>query len=548
MADVSRAADQLKNLFRSMPPAKRWTAAVVGAVTLALMIGLILWSQRPAYQVLFAGLSTEDAGKIVEKLKGSKVPFQLESGGATILVPAERVYETRLQVAGEGLLQGGTVGFEIFDTPKLGMTDFVQKLNYQRAIQGELSRTIQSMSSVEKARVHIVIQKKSVFAEQDEPPSASVVLKLRPGKGLADGQVTAIAQLVSSSVPGLTADRVSVIDSAGALLSKARGSTDDASSAASVSLQRSIEVSLEERARNILEKTVGMGRVVVRVAADVEQKKVESTEEKYDPDSVVVRSEQRSQEQSTGSSGKPQGIPGTPSNVPDAEGAPAANRLAMAVAGIASSGASTNSSRNNETINYEVSRTTSKVSLPVVEIKRMTVAVLVDGSYKASKDAKGQESSTYIARTAEELANFEKLVKNAVGFSQTRGDAFEIVSSPFQNEEGIGASNAPAKMLPVLPASWLTVAKYVASVLLLLVLVLFVARPLIAWITTPAPALAPGDYYPASLTSGKEGGREIGAGAARVALSPGAQEDLQSLARQEPQRAAQAIKLWLVQE
>ena len=541
MADVSKATDQMKNLFRAMPPAKRWTAAVVGALTLAMMIGLIVWSQRPAYQVLFAGLSTEDAGKIVEKLKSSKVPFLLENGGATILVSAERVYETRLQIAGEGLLQGGTVGFEIFDTQKLGMTDFVQKLNYQRAIQGELSRTIQSMSSVEKARVHIVIPKKSVFAEQDESPSASVVLKLRPGKALANGQVAAIAQLVSSSVPGLAADRVSVIDSAGALLSKGRGSSDDASSAASVSLQRSIEISLEERARNILEKTVGAGRAVVRVSADVEQRKVESTEEKYDPDSAVVRSEQRAQETSTGSSGGPQGIPGTPSNVPNAKGAAASTA-------VVSPGASTNSSRNNETINYEVSRTTSKVSLPVVEIKRMTVAVLVDGAHKVSKDAKGQETSTYVARTAEDLANYEKLVKNAVGFNQARGDAFEIVSAPFETEEGTGLSGASSKMLPVLPPSWVMVAKYVASVLLLLILVLFVLRPLIAWVTAPSPASAPDEYYPMPLPSGREGARELGAGAARAALSAGAQDDLQSLARQEPQRAAQAIKLWLVQE
>lgn len=543
MADVSKASDQLRNLYHAMPPAKRWTAAVVGAVTLAMMIGLIAWSQRPAYQVLFAGLSTEDAGKIVEKLKGSKVPFRLENGGASILVPAENVYETRLQIAGEGLLQGGTVGFEIFDTQKLGMTDFVQKLNYQRAIQGELSRTIQSMASVEKARVHIVIPKKSVFTEQDESPSASVVLKLRPGKGLADGQVAAIAQLVSSSVPSLTADRVSIIDSAGALLSKARGSTDSDASAASVSLQRSIELSLEERARNILEKTVGAGRAVVRVSADVEQKKVESMEEKYDPDSVVIRSEQRAQEKSTGTSGSPQGIPGTPSNVPNAQGVAASTATA-------SSGASTNSSRNNETINYEVSRTTSKISLPVVEIKRMTVAVLVDGAHKVSKDAKGEESSTYVARTTEDLANYEKLVKNAVGFNQARGDAFEIVSAPFLADEGTGATSAQTKMLPVLPASWVMVAKYIASVMLLLILVLLVLRPLIAWITSPtsAPASTSDEYFPMPLTS-PEGGKEIGAGtAARGALSQGSQVDLQSLARQEPHRAAQAIKLWLVQE
>ncbi|MBI5419485.1 MAG: flagellar M-ring protein FliF [Deltaproteobacteria bacterium] len=537
MADIARTADQIKNVFAGMPPAKRWTAIVVGGGTLALMIALIVWSQRPVYQVLFSGLSSEDAGKIVEKLKSTKVPFKLDNGGATILVPGDRVYETRLQMAGEGMLQGGTVGFEIFDTPKIGMTDFVQKLNYQRAIQGELSRTIQGLASVEKARVHIVIPKRSVFSEQEESPSASVVLKLKPGRRLADGQVVAISQLVSSAVPGLGPEHVSVIDAAGALLSKPRAGADEGSSLAAFGLQRSLESSLEERGRNILEKTVGAGRVVVRVAAAVEQKKVESTEEKYDPDSVVVRSEQRTQEKSSGSAGGPQGIPGTPSNVPNPQGATAST----AASGPASS---TSASRNNETINYEVSRIVSKVSLPVVDIKRLTVAVLVDGSYKAAKGEKGVETSTYVPRTAEELANYEKLVRNAVGINALRGDTIEIVSAPFQTEEPAAAATA-SKSLPAVPPAYLTVAKYLASVLLLLVLALFVIRPLIQWISTPSPA--PMELYPLTLSTGKEAHGELLPGAVRAgALGPG-KEDITAIAKQEPQRAAQAIKLWLVQ-
>jgi flagellar M-ring protein FliF len=545
MADVTQAAAQVKNVFSSMPPAKRWTALGVGAATLVAMIALILWSQKPDYQVLFSGLSSEDAGKIVEKLKGSKVPYRLDAGGATILVPGEKVYETRLQMAGDGMLQGGAIGFEIFDTPKLGMTDFVQKLNYQRAIQGELSRTIQSLASVEKARVHIVIAKKSIFSEQEENPTASVVLKLRPGRTLTENQVTAIAQLVSSSVPGLGAERVSVIDSAGTLLSKVKPAGDNGGSAEAMGFQRGIETSLEERARAILEKTVGAGRVVVRVATEIEQKQVESTEEKYDPDMVVVRSEQRSAEKNSGSAGgaAPAGIPGTQSNVPDAKGQPAAAAFSAA------SGASNSSSRSNETINYEVSRTVSKSSAPVVAVKRLTVAVLVDGSYKVVKDAKGVESATYVPRTAEELASYERLVKNAVGFSQERGDLFEIVAAPFQTDENLPAA-AQAKSLPAIPTSYISVSKYFSSVLLALVLVLLVVRPLIKWISTQAPAPVPGgDMYAYALPGTPGGGApegELAAGARPPALGA-AKDDIAALAQREPQRAAQAVKMWLVQ-
>ncbi|HEY3490017.1 MAG TPA: flagellar basal-body MS-ring/collar protein FliF [Candidatus Deferrimicrobiaceae bacterium] len=543
MADVNQAALQVKNVFASMPPAKRWTALGVGGATLVAMIALILWSQKPDFQVLFSGLSSEDAGKIVEKLKGSKVPYKLDAGGATILVPGERVYETRLQMAGEGMLQGGAIGFEIFDTPKLGMTDFVQKLNYQRAIQGELSRTIQSLASVEKARVHIVIAKKSIFSEQEENPSASVVLKLRSGRTLTENQVTAIAQLVSSSVPGLGTERVSVIDSAGTLLSKIRPTGDSAGSTEAMGVQRGLESSLEDRARAILEKTVGAGRVVVQVASDIEQKKVESTEEKYDPDSVVVRSEQRSAEKNSGSAGSSGGIPGTPSNVPNSQGQPSATATSSG------GGASNSSSRSNETINYEVSRTVSKSSAPILAVKRLTIAVLVDGNYKSVKDAKGVETATYVPRTAEELASYERLVKNAVGFNQDRGDTFEIVTAPFQTEDNLPAS-VQAKSLPAIPTSYVSVAKYLASVLLLLVLVLLVVRPLIQWISTPAPLAPPtGDMYAYAVPGAPAGASaegELPAGGRPPALSSG-KDDIAALAQREPQRAAQAVKMWLVQ-
>lgn len=542
MADAS----QMKNAFSQIPPGKRFAALAIGAVTLGLMIALIAWSQKPTFQVLFSGLTNEDAGKIVEKLRTSKVPYKLDSGGSTILVPAEKVYDTRLAIAGEGLLSGGTVGFEIFDTPKLGMTDFVQTLNYQRAIQGELSRTIQAMAGVEKARVHIVIPKRSVFSEREELPSASVVVSLKSGRGLPEGQVAAISQLISGSVPGLSPDRVSVIDNKGLLLSKAKtGSGEDGGTAEAVTAQRSIESDLSERARAILEKTVGQGRVVVRISANVEQKRMESTEEKYDPDTVVVRSEQRVQERATGASSTPSGVPGTPSNTPSGSGAPA---TAAAVGG---AGTPSNSQKTNETINYEISRTISKTSSPITTIKRITVAVLVDGSYKTVKDDKGEETSTYVARTTEELAGYDRLVKNAVGFDTTRGDSVEIVSAPFQISDAPIATAEKAPMaLPTLPPTYVPIAQYIAAIILVLMLILFVVRPLMSSIFAPAqmPVTASGEYVStASLVADRASAGEIAGAGSRPALPPSLQEDVSSLAQREPQRAAQAIKLWLVQ-
>lgn len=538
MADIAGTVRQIRNTFRGMPPARRWSALAVGVGTLGLMVGLVLWSQRPVYQVLFSGLAAEDAGKIVGKLDSYRVPRRIEQGGSTILVPAERVHEIRLKLAGEGALQGGTVGFEIFDSPKLGMTDFVQQLNYQRAIQGELARTIQSLASVEKARVHIVIPKRSIFSERDESPSASAVLKLRPGQTLSEGQVQAVAQLISSSVPGLTPAQVSVIDTRGTLLSKAGSDGEERLPIASYNLQRSIETSLEERARNILEKTVGPGHAVVRVAATVEQKRVESTEERYDPDAVAVRSEQRSQESSTGTSGTPQGIPGTPSNVPGPGGSPAA-------APTAASASANNSSRSNETINYEITRIVSKVSTPVVEIKRLSVAVLVDGTTKTEAAEAGKSRPVFVPRSQQEIRNFEKLVKNAIGFNAERGDTVEIVSAPFPaGEEELSA--APSRWnLPPIPSSYLTVVKYLSSVLLLLLLALLVVRPLIGWLSTPVPV--PEESYLLPISPERESAAGLSPGGRAGAIGTG-KSDIAAIAKQEPQRAAQAIKLWLVQE
>lgn len=535
----SGTADQIRAVFRGMPPAKRWTTLGVGAVTLVATIALVVWSQRPVYQVLFSGLAPEDAGKIVDNLKQHKVPYKIAAGGGTVLVPAERVYETRIEMAGDGMLQGGGVGFEIFDTPKLGMTDFVQKLNYQRAIQGELSRTIQSLDSVEKARVHTVMPKHSVFSEREELPSASVVLKLKPGRVLTNRQVTGIVQLVSSAVPGLSPERVNVLDSAGVLLSKNRGSSDEASSLAAVGLQHTIESSLEDRARKILEKTVGVGRVVVRVSADVNHRNTETTEEKYDPDSTVVRSEQHSEEKSSGSAATPRGIPGTPSNVPTPAGTPAAGSQT-------SSSSSSTAVRNNDTINYEISRIVSKASAPVVEIRRLTVAVLVDGTYANAKGAAGAPP-VFAPRTTQELADYEKLVKNAVGFDAKRGDSFDIVCAPFVTEDAASAAFPKTTgSLPTIPPSYLTAAKSLSSVLIMLVVALFIVRPLIRGLT--AAASAPEEPYPALLPAADRPAGELPRGAHRTQALGTGKEEIASAAKQEPARAAQAIKLWLVQE
>ena len=283
--------------IKSWPLKRKLSLVFVFLLSIALMAGIMVWSQQVDYQVLYSTITQEDAGQVIAKLKEMKIPYKVE--GNVIYVPSARVYELRLELAAQGIPQGGGVGYEIFDKTQIGVTEFVQRLNYVRAIQGELTRTIRQLSEVDQARVHIAIPEKTIFTEKEERPTASVVLKLKAGRVLNQGQVGGIVHLVSSSVEGMQPGNVTVIDNMGNLLSKA-GEGEIIADAKHLEYQKSVDKEYENRLQSMLEGIIGRGKAIVRVATKIDFSQVEKTEEKFDPDTIAVRSEQRSQEKSTG--------------------------------------------------------------------------------------------------------------------------------------------------------------------------------------------------------------------------------------------------------
>jgi flagellar M-ring protein FliF len=450
--------------FMALSPGKRMLIAGIAFLSAAAFAVLIFVANRTDYRPLFTNLTAEDAGEIVKKLKDSKTPYQITSDGKGVLVPADKVYELRLTLASEGIPQGGGVGFEIFDRKNFGMTEFVQKLNYQRALQGELSRTIAQLAGVEQARVHLVIPEKSLFKDNEKPATASIVLKMKSSKALRESEVQGVVHLVAASIEGMDPEHVTVLDSRGKILSKG-GSSDPASrmTAGMQETQRGYEKNVEERIQSLLDRIVGGGKSVVRVTAGFDFKQVERVEEKFDPETIAVRSEQRSEEKGASTS-TAAGVPGVQTNL---------GRTPPL--GGATTGGGT---KTDETLNYEVSHSTAKIIEPVGALTKISVAVLVDGKYEAPAAAKeGQTAKAkYIARSPEELLKLETLVKSAVGFNTERGDQLSVQNIPFQDTDEAGSTEK---------ATWwtnpffLSLAKNLMIGIGFLTLILFVIRPLL---------------------------------------------------------------------
>src|ERR1044071_336347 len=433
---------------------QRMIILVALAGSIAGLIAITLWTQQPDMQVLFTNLNPEDAAGIVDKLKETKVPYETTGGGTTVLVPSAQVHELRLQLATQGLPHGGGVGFEIFDRSSIGMSDFVQKLNYRRALQGELARTIAQMPEIDRARVHLATPERRLFSNDENRARASVVVSLRNGQTLAKTQVNGIVHLVSSSVEGLQVRDVTIVDGHGRLLSSAAGSDDAAGLTGSqLEYQRTLEKDIETRIQTMLERIVGVNKAVVRVSSILDFRKIETTEERYDPNSQVVRSEQRGQEKANGTNGVSGGVPGVQSNVPPGTDQEPAQT------------SSNNSQTKNETVNYEISRTVSKIVEPVGVIKQLSVAVLVDGIYEAAKTADAQSTDApavarkYTPRSEEDLKRIEDIVKKAMGFSAERQDQVQVVNVQF-GAEPEEAQGATTEAVAEGPKPWLPYLRY----------------------------------------------------------------------------------------
>jgi flagellar M-ring protein FliF len=460
----------------------------VGVVVVAaIMLGVWLWSQQPDYRVLFANYTDRDGGAIVASLQQMNVPYKFAEGGSAILVPSSSVHEARLKLASQGLPKGGNVGFELLENQKLGVSQFLEQVNFQRALEGELATSIQSISSVQSARVHLALPKSTVFVREQQKPTASVLLNLFPGRGLDPQQVSAVVHLVSSSVPDLPPANVAIIDQNGTLLSdvkKPSGSNNlDPTQLKYVDdMQRSII----KRIESIITPIMGDKNVHAEATADIDFSTSEQAAETYKPNQTPnapsVRSAQTN-ESLNGSHMTAAGVPGALSNQPPV---PATAPLTLppppppGAAG-ANAGAPATTTHKESTTNYEVDKTVKYVQQPMGGIKRLSVAVVVN--YKSSPDKNGK----MVARplTTEEKDQITALAKEAMGFNADRGDTLNVVNSPFagMEKELIVEDTLMQKTQRYAITNIVEIGKYAVATLVLLYLFFGVMRPMLKKMT-----------------------------------------------------------------
>jgi len=397
------------------------------SVLVAALAAALLWTRAPDYGVLYSNLSDRDGGAIIASLQQMNIPYKFTEGGGALLVAADKVPEARLRLAALGLPKGGNVGFELLDNQKFGTSQFAEQINYQRALEGELARSINVISAVSSARVHLALPKASLFVRDQKQPSASVVLTLHPGRVIDDGQISAVVHLVSSSVPELSARSVTVVDQQGNLLSSANAGARGLDTS-QLKYSQEIEQGYVRRIEAILEPLMGTGNVHVQVSADIDFSVVESTDEKYfpnnDPARAAIRSQQISQSGQQGAGTVAGGVPGALSNQP-----PANPRTDVAGA-TAPGGASLINSRKDGTTNYELDRSIRHVQFSAGAVKRLSVAVLVN--HRGTLSAQGKPETK--ALSAADLEKITNLVKETMGFSTERGDSVNVVNSQFATE------------------------------------------------------------------------------------------------------------------
>jgi flagellar M-ring protein FliF len=460
---TENAPIQRKNLITLImewPLSRKIAMGAVVAISLALFTVLIIVARTADYQLLYANLSENDAAPVVSWLKAQKIPFQLKNDGKNIWIPTDKLYETRLNLASNGLPNGGGIGFEVFDKQSFALTDYVQKVNYTRALQGELARTISSLAPVENTRVHLALPEKTLFKNEQKHATASVIITLAQGRTLDKKQVQGIIHLVAGSVAGLEPEYVTVIGSNGVILDP--GKTEDKEKLLSVEMltyQQEVEHRLELQAQNLLDKTTGKDKAMVRVSANLDFAKVEKTQELFDAEDPVIRSEQVNQENSGSQTSG--GIPGVQSNLQGSSSTPAPATEAP-------------SSKTSRTTNYEISKTTSKTINPVGTITKLSVSILIADKVIPAKD--NQPSKTE-PRSAEELKSLETMVSTALGLVPDRGDQINILSMPFTEQpvEALIAGAAPSTLL----YQYLPAAKIALIPIIALLLYFFLIRPII---------------------------------------------------------------------
>ncbi|MEA9394208.1 flagellar basal-body MS-ring/collar protein FliF [Lelliottia amnigena] len=420
---------------------------VAGAAAIAILVAMVLWAKSPDYRTLYSNVSDQDGGAIVTQLTQLNIPYRFADNGGAIEVPADKVHELRLRLAQQGLPKGGAVGFELLDQEKFGISQFSEQINYQRALEGELARTIETLGPVKTARVHLAMPKPSLFVREQKNPSASVTVTLEPGRALDEGQISAVTHLVSSAVAGLPTGNVTVVDQSGHLLTQSNTSSRDLNDA-QLKYANDVEGRIQRRIEAILGPIVGSGNIHAQVTAQINFDNKEQTEEQYSPNGdaaqAVMRSRQLNTTEQIGGQ-NPGGVPGALSNQPaPANSAPIStppanqqngqqngqqNNQQQQTTSTATNAGPRNSSRN-ETTNYEVDRTIRHTKMNVGDIQRLSVAVVVN--YKTLPDGKP------LPLTTDQMKQIEDLTREAMGFTEKRGDSLNVVNSPFTATDETG--------------------------------------------------------------------------------------------------------------
>ena len=531
--------------FNELPASRKMGLAAVLAASIALVIGLFLWSGTPEYRVLFSNLAEKDAGSVTASLQQMNVPYKTEASG-TVLVPADKVYDLRFKLAAQGLPKGGGVGFELMDSPKLGMTQFQEQLAFQRGLEGELARTIQSLAPVESARVHLAIPKPSVFIRDKQTPSASVLVNLHPGRGLDSNQVQSIVHLVASSVPEMQPGSVTVVDQSGNLFtSKSDNPSMRGLNSNQLDYIRQMEAYYAQRIEAIIAPIVGTGNVKAEVRADLDFSESEATSESFKPnptpDNQSIRSQQ-TVEDNSGGANQAQGIPGAFSNQPPGPATAPVKAPAGANAGPNSAPAgaqgAASSSRRESTVNFEVDKTIRHTKEPLGRIKRLSVAVVVN--YKAATTGQDGQPGKPVPLPPPELAQINDLVKESMGFNPQRGDTVNVVNAAFT--ESKAQSDIPLWKDPDNVAMAKSLLKNLVVFGLAFYLVFGVLRPLLKDLVKPVERRA----EQGSLLGG-EGG-QVRSGGTRDLAYTDSLTRVKEFTKTNPKVTADIVKEWMAKE
>lgn len=516
--------------------------AIGMATLLAIIAGLWMWGQTPDYRVLYSNLSDRDGGAIIESLQQLNIPYKFAEGGGALMVPSNKVHEARLKLATQGLPKGGNVGFELMENQRFGITQFAEQVNYQRALEGELARSVQSIGAVAAARVHLAIPKPSVFVKEQQKPSASVVLSLQGGRLLDSSQVSAIVHLISSSVPELSAKSVTVVDQNGTLLSANQdGINNDGLDANQLKYVHQIEQRYTERINTLLTPMFGASNVRAQVSADIDFSRTEQTSEVFKPNQSSPAQTIRSQQSNESTNGSVQngGIPGALSNQPPA---PATAPIVATTTTPANSGSGAPTNLQKEsTTNFEVDRTISHTVLPVGSIKRLSVAVVVNGN-RVVTDAKGKTSNKPLSDT--EKQQIDDLVRDAMGFDQKRGDSLNVQIAAFAETKEVIEEVAIWKQPWVIELAK-DIAKYLLIAAVLLFALFGIIKPAFRTLLTLPQALQTNQSNAELQNHAGVAGGEATHHSATGAPYEQSLQVARQIAQQDPKIVASVIKEWV---